>query len=169
MTVLASTGVAGAYNCSTDGSVVVGYNGTNFSDYQACYWREGVRTSIGALPGDTTSYATGCSNDGSVIVGVSTGATNHGFRWTAGTGMVDIGVAPGARSNVQVRVCSGDGSALVGIAAQTNYTDNVAFRWSLLDGYTILGGPDADGVTISKNGTIMGGDNYIQGQIWRLV
>lgn len=166
LVVLPGDGYAGAYGMSEDGTVIVGFDGATWNAYGACYWLNGTRHNIGTLPGDTSAYAVGCSSDGSVIVGVSIGSTNRGFRWTAAGGMVDIGAIAGGRSNVQPRNCSGDGSAIIGVAALTDYSSPVSFIW-MAAGTTILAGPRADGICISKDGTIAGGDNYAQGVIWR--
>jgi probable HAF family extracellular repeat protein len=50
---------------------------------------------LGFLPGGTQSYPTGISADGSVVVGsCPTAFGTRAFRWTTGTGMVDLGMLP---------------------------------------------------------------------------
>ena len=56
-----------------------------------------------SLGGGNLSTGTGVSSTGSVIVGVGTvpGNHTHAFRWTAATGMQDMGLMAGALPRTQ--------------------------------------------------------------------
>src|SRR6266567_183925 len=92
-------------------------------------------TSLGFLPGDNYSFATGVSGDGSVVVGTSglqpyvgTGYY-RAFRWTAGSGMVGLGHLLGDTYSQADRV-SADGSVVVGISSSTYLGPAQTFRWT---------------------------------------
>lgn len=71
---------------------------------------------MGDLPGFFfDSWATGTSADGAVIVGLGSGPSERAFRWTASTGMVDLGTPPGGTLSEAWGV-SADGSVVVGDA-----------------------------------------------------
>jgi probable HAF family extracellular repeat protein len=63
------------------------------------------------------------SRDGQVIVGIANDgcALAHAFRWTASTGMIDLGSSVQGKSSLASGV-SGDGHVVVG------YQDTAAFR-----------------------------------------
>jgi probable HAF family extracellular repeat protein len=90
---------SGAGAVSADGSVVVGVAnpGQFVSPKHAFRWTPAPgMESLGTLPTDYSSRATGVSADGSVIIGTSTGARpgndwSQAFRWTAETGTVGLG------------------------------------------------------------------------------
>ncbi|MEO8276255.1 MAG: hypothetical protein ABI639_08550 [Thermoanaerobaculia bacterium] len=61
------------------------------------------------------SYATGVSADGSVIVGVALNPGVTAFRWTASTGMIDLGNPPGGYLSEAFAITP-DGRTVVGNA-----------------------------------------------------
>src|SRR5690606_21199877 len=72
-----------AYGVSADGSVVVGWSGTeNYSSRHAFRWENGVMTDLGTLGGQI-SWAYGVNADGSVVVGWSMNKDGaiRAFRW----------------------------------------------------------------------------------------
>lgn len=162
----------GAQFCSESGNVIGGFADVAGGNYVPCYWTGGGAAVQITTPDPLSSFGavTGGSSDGSILVGTYTrssdGAT-RGFVWDAVNGAIDIGTAPGGRINVQPRACSGDGSVVVGIADIGGNTIPVAFVWTNKSGFTFIGGPKADGVCISKDGSIVAGDNFVNGVIWR--
>src|SRR5215813_9664217 len=48
-------------------------------------------TDLGLLPGGQGSFATGVNGDGSVVVGYCFTPDDHAFRWTAASGITDLG------------------------------------------------------------------------------
>jgi len=103
----------------------------------ACFWDIPgfARTDLGTIPGYDTSECLAISADGSVIVGKcwhssDSGATPRAFRWSAATGMVDLGLfggQPTAATGV-----STDGSVVVGVWGPS-YAPGV-FRWTAATG-----------------------------------
>jgi probable HAF family extracellular repeat protein len=80
-----------ANGLSADGLVVVGSSDIAGGGFHPFRWTGGVMTDLGSLGGNSSAY--GVSADGSVVVGYSqigVGAPNHAFRWTAGSGMMDL-------------------------------------------------------------------------------
>jgi probable HAF family extracellular repeat protein len=169
-----------AYSMTPDGNVVVG-EGHSAKGTEACRWTlaEGnwVLQGLGDFPkGDYWSQAFGASWDGSVVVGQGSVA-NHGtraFRWTAATGMVNLGVV-GKRKYSAAWGCSADGNVVVGESFSTRGRDEVAFRWTSATGMVGLG--DLPGGTsfseaeaVSPDGSIVVGGsstaNGVEAFIW---
>ena len=159
-----------ARGISGDGTVIVGESlnwvcnlcgGSTVSLRESCIWiGGGPPISLGMLPGVSLSSALAASADGSVIVGTDSG---RAFRWTAGSGKVDLGASNIPDSALGV---SGDGAIVVGRDAALG-----AFVWSTargmrpvrgaleelgvsLGGWTLVAavGISADGRTIVGNG-----------------
>jgi probable HAF family extracellular repeat protein len=117
---------------SSDGQVVVGNNGhavrwTPAGGLQDLGTVDGTQSTV---PG-TQSFADDASGNGSVVVGQSRDRDGFwkAFRWTAATGMRDIGTLGGpmaAAYNV-----SDNGSVVVGRAlTSSNSASDRAFRWT---------------------------------------
>jgi probable HAF family extracellular repeat protein len=117
---------------SSDGQVVVGNNGhavrwTPTGGIQDLGTVDGTESTV---PG-TQSFADDASGNGSVVVGQSRDRDGFwkAFRWTAATGMRDVGTLGGpmaAAYNV-----SDDGSVVVGRALTSgNSASDRAFRWT---------------------------------------
>jgi probable HAF family extracellular repeat protein len=151
--------ISTAFGVSTDGQIAVGASGGT-----AFRWTlaSGLQDIIGNFPGDADAI----SGDGTVIVGEFQlpSGPYHAFRWTASTGMVDLGTlgGPGSRA----LAVNHDGSVIVG-SSFTNQqtTSNHAFRWtaqtgmqdlnSLVSGsleLTFASGLSADGTVIAGQG-----------------
>jgi len=157
-------------NClSYDGSVAVGF-ANSFLGPEACRWSQQpndqgelvwVPQALGDLPGGgyySTAY--GCSADGSVVVGwseVSYG--RRAFRWTPGTGMVDLGVL-GKVNRSEAWACSANGSVVVGFT-DAGKNQVVAFRWTAAAGMVSLGllpgGKTSRALAVSPDGSIVVG------------
>jgi uncharacterized membrane protein len=112
-----------AYGISGDGLTVVGSSVTNNGTIAFRWTQAGGMVSIGSLPvpdGVTPfSEAYTASADGSVIAGLSRSMVSGGngweaFRWTAATGMVDIGDLDGGGVLAQANAMTPDGSTIVG-------------------------------------------------------
>ena len=102
---------------SADGEVIVGWSGTA-NGREAFRWsqEEGL-FAMGDLPGGFfDSQAKGVSADGSVIVGFASNPSPTAFRWSAETGMVDLGRPPSAFDSGAFGV-SADGNVVVGDSA----------------------------------------------------
>ena len=85
------------------------------------------------------SYARGVDSTGSVVVGQAyTATTTFAFRWTASTGMVDLGVLPGGTSSADAIGVSGDGSWVCG-SSNSPLGSEEAFLWSSTAGMQGLG------------------------------
>jgi probable HAF family extracellular repeat protein len=93
---------------------------------------------LGQLPGWTQSQSWGVSGDGSVVVGQASrlGSDTRAIRWTAATGMQDLGTLGGANS--EAFSASGDGSVIVGRATNASGWYR-AFRWTPAGGMQDLG------------------------------
>jgi hypothetical protein len=121
-----------AEDISADGQTVVGTGSIGDFDpdtddiaYAAAWFGGGTTpTDLGNLPSPIITggtLPTAASDDGSVIVGFGPGFApngsfaNRGFRWTAATGLVDVGSLP-SRPNASIYIsdCSSDGNTLVG-------------------------------------------------------
>lgn len=153
---------------SGDGSIIVGY----VQGVGAVQWRNGIMSSLGALPGSGPNrQAYGVSGDGSVIVGVAdepNGITPRAFRWTASTGMVQLGgLAPGVDIGGAAAISS-NGSWIVG-----NSFDGVSYqacRWSVegIQGLGYLPGSNAQtsvtsGKAVSADGSRIVGSSVLNG------
>lgn len=90
-------------------------------------------TRLGFLPGATESRAEAVSADGSAVAGrTGIGSLQEAFRWTAATGLVDLGRLP-VRGSGDPGGISGDGFVVVGAAG------GQAFRWTVAEGAESLG------------------------------
>ena len=83
----------------------------------------GVQVNIGVLSGGASSRALGISADGQVVVGVSDqvsageGVVQRGFKWSAATGILGLGVVgPGTTGTSEARDVSADGRVIVGVS-----------------------------------------------------
>jgi probable HAF family extracellular repeat protein len=174
-----------ARGVSGDGSVVVGWSGSENATYtfEAFRWtaEEGM-VGLGDLPGlDFFSEAFGISGDGRVIVGMSMSDNSHeAFRWSQQEGMVGLGYLPGGHQSSAQDV-SADGSVIVGTSADSEHS-HVAFIWDAEHGVRNLQellvneygldltgwrlswarGVSADGLTIVGSGYHPNGD----GEAW---
>lgn len=152
-----------AYGVSSDGSIVVGVSAFDGLS-RAFKWSGGVVTNLGNFdPVGGVSRASGVSDDGSVVVGrgqalnVSLTYDTRAFRWTAGSGMEDLGTFGG--SNSSATGVSADGSIIVGTAEEVGGVLK-AFRWTSATGKVslgTLGGATSSAAAISPDGTMIVG------------
>src|SRR3954471_14595963 len=118
-------------------------------------------TDLGTLPGYTISEAAAISADGKIIVGTCSIYENgrkvgEPFIWTAGEGMVGMGLMPDSTDGVATGVSTNGivvGSCTVaGIA--------VGFKWTAPNGYvalTVAGSAGSHATAISADGEIVVG------------
>lgn len=151
-------GAGRAYAVNSDGSVVVGYEGS-FGTREAVRWtNDGGTQILGTLPGGATSNAYGVNADGSVVVGESDSIDGlRAFRWTDFGGMQHLSALDGGTSSA--RGVSGDGQIVVGRSTSGDGTR--AFRWTEADGMESLGvldgGAASEASAISANGLVIVG------------
>jgi probable HAF family extracellular repeat protein len=116
------------------------------------------------------SDASGISADGSTIVGEAQDSQGHyrAFRWTASTGMVDLGTLGGGNLLSNATAASRDGSVVVGYSlTTTSSASDHAFIWTAKTGMhdlnTVLKGKIPKGwilqvaTDISEDGTVITG------------
>jgi len=158
-----------ALGVSDDGSRVVGFDAPS-SEPRAFQWTaSGGFTTLGTLPGGVEwGIAYDISADGSTIVGLAHGvaqAQMQAYRWTASTGMVEIGFGRGT-NGVAVAV-SADGTVVVGQGNQPfSRAPSQAFRWTSSSGAVSLGALpggtlDASSSAVSPDGAVVVGDAAI--------
>jgi probable HAF family extracellular repeat protein len=103
------------------------------------------------------SDASGISADGLVIVGeAQVGGPYRAFRWSASTGMVDLGTLGGGNLLSNATATSGDGSVVVGYSLTTSSSgSDHAFVWTakcgMLDLQAVL---KSQGVRIPSGWTL---------------
>jgi probable HAF family extracellular repeat protein len=186
-----ATGPSGANGVSLDGSTVVGWSYVpgNQQAHAFAWSTASGMIDLGTLGGTASgvgSFARAADADGKVVVGFTTvpGATNvtgatqliHAFRWTAGSGMVDLGTLAGSTGTSAAAAVSADGSIIVGesnLASDPNVGH--AVLWTSATGIqdlnTLLrsGGVNTSGITlvaargISSNGQFVVGDGMFPG------
>ena len=93
-------------------------------------------TDLGTL-GGSDSYGKAI-NDAGMVVGYSSLSTGfgHGFVWSAGTGMVDVGALPGNVSSDALAI--NDDGVVVGASQAADFRQR-AFSWSSTAGMVDLG------------------------------
>ncbi len=107
--------------------------------------------------------ATAISRDGNVVVGFHGGGTHdEAFRWSSGTGLVELGALQTTDTNVQAHATNRDGSVIVGISQTFAVGAPIrAFRWTAQSGMEGLGLPTAsalvDALGVSADGSVVVG------------
>ncbi|HJQ12693.1 MAG TPA: hypothetical protein VJ840_16815 [Gemmatimonadaceae bacterium] len=133
-----------------------------------------TRVDLGTL-GGASSYATAI-NGTNVVVGWSeTGAgTVHGFRWTAGTGMLDLGALPGHQSSQALAILDARNPAdaeILGVSGDgTRWTPVI---WSRSGSVKVLPVPSSPSpgfpTDINRRGDVVGWDapgGFQHGWVW---
>lgn len=178
----APSGDSSAAAASYDGDVVVGVKTRGTVTHAFRWTQAGGLVDLGSLLGgpnaDPESEATGVSRDGSVVVGSSQasssfpGTATHAFRWTAASGMVDLGTLGGRDS--RAGGVSANGLVVVGQSRTAANSGVLAFRWTEATGMQSVAdwlaavGVDSNGWTLTDatatnaDGSIVVG-NGIQG------
>ena len=125
-----------ATGVSADGSIVVGFSGTEAFRWSSSTGIQG----LGFLPGLNTglfSSARDISADGNTIVGQSSSpivAAGEAFRWTEQTGMVGLGNMGGRLRGSEATGVSANGARIVGIGQPTAGGQPLPLVWDPLDG-----------------------------------
>lgn len=107
-------------------------------------------TALGQLPGGSYNQPAALSADGSTIVGKASSGTvsQTAFRWTAATGLVDLGDLPGGTVDSYATAVSADGAVVAGHGTSagkplpgggSTAITNEGFRWTAAGGMTGLG------------------------------
>ncbi len=164
-----------AFGVSADGSVIVGCAIDSNGEQRAFRWTAatgmqdlgsdlGHQQTCGFLP---DVPAVDVSADGTVVVGTAVANLGGGsynwraFRWTASTGMQNLGTLGGESRAYAI---SADGSTVVGTSDFTGSQQFTPFRWTSATGMQDIGDPNRDAVSawgVSLNGsTIVGGGRY---------
>jgi probable HAF family extracellular repeat protein len=122
-------------------------------------------TLLGSLNGPNGfAIATGISDDGTTVVGSSSPPASraHAFRWTAATGMVDLGVAAPNDSSGATGV-SGDGSVVAGTASSSFSLTTEAFHVTPAGGIQglgrLVGDTHSDAYGIDASGDVVVGSS----------
>ncbi len=158
-----------ASSVSADGSVVAGISANSTDNTQQAFvWTQaGGMVGLGYLSGDNISAAYGANADGSVVVGMSAAqaignllpSVIHAFRWTASTGMVNLGTLSGDSGAIATAV-SADGSVVVGQSSGTSQGSR-AILWTAKTGMQAVAGllnisaPLTIATGISGNGSVV--------------
>ena len=151
-----------AWAISADGKTVVGEADnaplSSGGQYHAVMWNVGSQTLQNIDNLFTNSNARFVNDDGSVIAGTADSSTKI-FRWTASTGMVDIGGL--GLGNTSLAAMSADGSALVG-KSETSDGYFHAYRYAgttITDLGTIGGGTYSAASDVSADGSVVVGQS----------
>ena len=118
-------GSSRANGVSGDGSLVVGWDSDSTGFRRPAYWPGGVPTFLSANPGEVNA----ANHDGSVLTGVH---QTEAFRWTAGTGIVQLGKLAGSvpADDAYGQDISDDGNTIVGFNGDLFFgTPYRAFIW----------------------------------------
>jgi len=132
-----------AYGVNADGNVVVGTSSTTDFKDAAFRWTEATgMVSLGTLAGGFMAEARDVNADGSVVVGWSDTetaltpyASSRAFRWTADTGMVDLGTLTGG-STARAESVNADGNVVVGWSDSTDGRRAFIWRKTISEGDT---------------------------------
>lgn len=149
-----------AMDVSADGSTVVGSSHDGLSTRAVAWTDSGV---VKQLASADNGFAVGVSANGGVIGGYWIEQSDQtAFRWTNGTGPVDIGDLPGGRRSNRVTGVSADGSVLAGFGFSA--MGGEAFRWAQQGGMIGLGDlPGLDFASeahgISADGSVIVGES----------
>lgn len=129
-----------AYGVSADGLVVAGWARIATEHVRAFRWENSIMQDLGVFSDGVRSFAKDVSANGIVVVGVGRRFNNtreRAFRWTAVTGLVDLGTLGGVTAGANS--VSADGSVVVGWASAGATNPRVAFRWREGSGMQSLG------------------------------
>lgn len=185
-----SLGLGSASAVSADGTVVVGWNGSE----EAMRWTAaGGMVGLGHLPGALTGAATDVSADGSVVVGRESyhfndpsGKRQEAFRWTSGTGMVGLGhLGDWFQHYSEATGVSADGSVVVGNNWGGSGLNDQAILWDAVNGMryvrpvlqirydlftTLRNWQFEEAVDVSDDGSTIAGNGHLVGsgasQLW---
>jgi probable HAF family extracellular repeat protein len=121
---------------------------------------------LGTFVGGTRSEALGVSDDGVVVTGNAMDqlVTPFAFRWTAATGLINLGTLGGGAS--VAGGISGDGTTIVGYAEDSSFSEK-AFRWTAATGMQNLNAGNASRAAgVSSDGTVIIINRYPDAYRW---
>jgi uncharacterized membrane protein len=153
------------YNCSGDGSYVVGSTGNAGVGNTAYRWGpSGVELLIDS-EGNRLYSAYAISDDGRVILGDAVVPSRRAAFWTMGEGLTLMPPLPGGLLPSWLSATNADGTVFAGVRIGAA---GQAFRWSAADGYTMVGNlggdiADASANGINATGEIIVGDSVAAG------
>ncbi len=123
-------------------------------------------TNLGVLPGGFGSVGYALSADGLVVTGSSTStAGERAFRWTAGGGMVSLGVLTNYAASSLGQAVNSDGSVVAGLSSANDFSSR-AFRWTAATGMVALGdanSPPSQSHALSADGSVVVGESHFAG------
>jgi uncharacterized membrane protein len=152
-----------AHDISSDGSIIVGDNGT-IGAWAPCVWRGGV-LEVWPLPGSASAI----SGNGKTIVGVRGEhyAVQQIFRWTSETGVVNVGQL--RYTATLASDVSSDGSVVIGYAQYAEGGVQAAY-WTAATGMQPMGDRPGQRSThptaISGDGRTVVGYDITAAVIW---
>jgi autotransporter-associated beta strand protein/probable HAF family extracellular repeat protein len=121
---------------------------------------------LGLPPGANSNQANGVSADGLVVIGQTPAVSEvllfssvDAFRWTASSGMVNLGPVAGYQRSIASAV-DGDGSVIVGYIRPARFLlgNSQAFRWTAATGSVTIGaGPGSSATGVSSDGSVVVG------------
>ena len=156
---------------SGDASTVVGSTGVGNRAF--VYRGPGTYQAIAPIGGYTATAAAGVSGDGSVVGGwqyIPQSLARQAFRWTAQTGVQNLGVARPGDTDSGVNAVSRDGATIVGGSYGAG---SVGFVWRQATGMVALpalpgsSGGSARGVTGDGSVIVGSADGVNHAVIWR--
>jgi len=103
------------------------------------------------------SFLFDLSGDGSYLVGNTSTLSRAPFRWSEGTGLVDLGDLAGGSSVGRAMAISLDGSVVTGLSSSSVSSSGEAFRWTQAGGIVGLGGGNGRGLDVSDDGAVIVG------------
>ena len=143
-----------ATGISRDGHVIAGY----FLDgaTQALVWRDGIVTPLGFLPPEPDSFGRAVCGLGGAVVGSTQSAGGRAFRWTAASGMRDLGSLVND-SPSYAQSCSDDGSVVVGVSGDNKGLPPARWDPTGIRSLGTLGGNSGEAHGVSADGSVVVG------------
>ena len=138
-----------------------GTTGAGTGQGQAVLWHPSSGfEGLGILPGGGFSYAARI-NDLAQVAGFSdTDISTHAFRWTAGTGMVDLGALSGTDGRSEALDISNSGGIVGGTTTAADPANLHAFLWTAHRGMrqlpSLTGDTDDEAYGMNESGQIVG-------------
>jgi probable HAF family extracellular repeat protein len=119
-----------------------GMVGTGTGQGQAVIWTRATGfQGLGFLPGGSYSYGARINSQSQIAGFGDTDIATHAFRWTQGTGMVDLGSLSGPSGQSEALDISDDGGIVGGTTTVSDPSHLHAFLWSAAQGMQQLTAP----------------------------
>lgn len=150
--------VSGGLALTADGSVVVGFSGSQFPGRHATRWAGAnwAPQDLGTAQGQSDGILYGAADSGNAAFGWAQVASNFvPFRWTTQAGIQNL---PTPWNSSRARAIAPDGSFIVGEARPGNFT--VPIRWNGINAPTQLplpqGALSGRAMVATRSGNILG-------------